>query len=339
MNSETVEWSNSPNLRALKEILNQDPAPSLVLVLGSGVNGTLVPQWDNLIRELFLSTLMNTIEDEKVFNSVVDEIKTNFDVYARASLLKNILGHSFHGSLRNIIYKNVNIDELIKYCGNSNPVKDGRFDLIKSVAKLCQNKRILAVITYNYDNLLETAMNSVLNKSRIPVSVRGRYPRFEFDLDKLRIYHVHGFIPHFETIETDKNKKFVMAMDQYCSFFNEPMAWETSTQLHFLHHYPVLFIGTSLNDWNILRLLHESREHRLNSYGYCIAKTITCESSKLSEREKRLCSDQINLLRSDLWRSVGINPIYVNEFDDIPFVINSVDQCLDQVNHRPKPNQ
>jgi hypothetical protein len=149
---------------------------------------------------------------------------------------------------------------------------------LAAVASLCtlwhadsntysQNPRIRAVVNFNFDAVLRAYVKARYGKRLLRTverpsagSSRGRTP----------VYHMHGFLvfdeKHFGDLEEEAPDIRVFTEQEYFDFFNRPNSMFNYTFLHLLREFHCLFIGTSLSDENIRRLLHYSKEERRLSY-------------------------------------------------------------------------
>ena len=127
---------------------------------------------------------------------------------------------------------------------------------LTAVARLCDRKHeghfgVRSVITYNYDNLLELAL----------AHRRPAEPVYSADRAKgqsLPVFHVHGFIPHPDTVET-KPSDIVFTEEEYNRVAIDPYSWSNIVQLREMSNSVGLMVGLSLADRNIRRLLDALR--------------------------------------------------------------------------------
>lgn len=140
---------------------------------------------------------------------------------------------------------------------------------LDAVAKLCEsanaNQRgIRAVISYNYDDLLEIALTGFPYKSIFSgESTVG---------DKLPIYHVHGFVPLKKDVQGSMGHEIVFTEDQYHKVARDPYYWSSLVQLQSMSGSVGLMIGLSLSDRNIRRLLDAVKNAPINSNNFALLK-------------------------------------------------------------------
>ena len=71
----------------------------------------------------------------------------------------------------------------------------------------------------------------------------------------------------------------------------------------------VLFIGMSMTDPNIIRLLKEARNIGVWNWHYALMKSV---------------SDEYTLIETQRLRSIGVDPIWYKEYSDIPVILKQL---------------
>jgi hypothetical protein len=108
---------------------------------------------------------------------------------------------------------------------------------------------IPAVVTFNYDDLLENELTR-RNVPHYPVwshrQTRGR---------GLPILHPHGFLPRKGT---PPDAGVVFSEDEYHRVSGTVFHWAVEDVVHHLRHHSALFLGLSMSDPNLRRLLDAS---------------------------------------------------------------------------------
>lgn len=280
----------------------------LVLFLGAGVNGDAGLMWKELLEELLTRGIQSAVapaQDADASRWLGHEVATDsaYDSYARAGIGALLLGpHQFLPTLRSLIYSRCDLSGLDAMCRDAarNPgtavdalgakASAGAFGLLAALARLCMRPEIIAVVTYNFDMLLELAMKDLLAERGTPVrpdrSWINRHPfpiARQFDRPpeavphpQLAVYHVHGCLPPTGDPTHLTCAPVVLSQQDYTRTMQDPYAWEESSQLHFLRSYPCLFVGLSMTDWNILRLLQSAKTGReTDGRLYAVGSTTT----------------------------------------------------------------
>ena len=254
--------------------LNRKP---LALFLGAGVNHgvTKCPSWGELLKEVIRFSLnnyeiLNSIdknERKKIEQHLLNDCK-EFNVYHQASVIKQWLGGQYITVLQNALYAKYLDMKCNVQWNKNNLLNDAPF--LSNIAKLCLKancisnncKFVSSIVTYNYDDFLRLAIEQFKpakeesEPSRKVFNVVAASHYDKSSKTSLPIYHVHGFIPSPDDYKNIGAKpSVVLSYDEYFQNMLDPYSWQTSTQLHFLRNYTCLFLGTSLTDWNMLRLI------------------------------------------------------------------------------------
>lgn len=200
------------------------------LFLGAGVSASAgVVTWKSLLEQLCVKHNISRIDSD------IDEIikgRIIVDEYNEGNKLSPI----FYEDMKDILYSNLY----------------PRRPLIKTIAKLIeQAPQLESVISYNYDNLVEQEVSKV--KPCSPIYDKSRNDNAE----TIKVYHVHGFISQ----EDKKNySQIVLGEKEYHKIYQEAYNWGNVEQLHALCRSTCFFIGLSMNDPNLRRLLDISSE-------------------------------------------------------------------------------
>ena len=174
--------------------------------------------------------------------------------------------------------------------------------LINALVTVIDTGKIAGLITYNYDDLIEKA----LDLKNVSYSVLDRQSRPEPGC--LPIFHVHGFISRDKDNSFDKN--VVLTEDEYHSLYNDVFHWANIEQLHALAQTTCFFIGLSMTDPNLRRLLDVANERGTQTpthYAFL----------RRSEYQEPLKAEKIFYM-------MGVNVIWYEEFADLPILINKL---------------
>lgn len=303
----------------------------LVLVLGAGVSKSCeIPAWDQLINLLLARTFDKTSDSALDYTSIFNSIyKPNSLIAAR--YVKNWLANSemFLSEVRELLYRKVKMSPLIYKLGElcANPKEKFKID---------------SVITYNYDNLLEKAIFEISNgKFRFnSVFASGNQEQ----KTGLNIYHPHGFLPSDGNI-TNENE-IVLGDDTYHEQYQNKENWQNCIQTDKFKNKTCLFIGVSLTDPNMRRLLDIAQKENPNSnkhfiikkrfdYDEALLKIMTFQTDKSKDTmQKIICffdsnqpsnlKKQINLFEERDALSLGVKTYWVNGHEAIPYILDQI---------------
>lgn len=309
-------------LHHLKQSYEND---DLVLFLGAGTTvDANIASWETLIWELLVSLLSRKMEQNNIVLSekeekyIIETIKKESGQsplqlvrYIRRGLEDK---ETFTKTLTEILYK--------EYENTS--------DLLKTISRLCAPVRgkvgINAVVTYNFDDLLEENLTSN-NVNYKTIYREGVIP----EKDELGIYHVHGFLPREAgSYENLADSLLVFSEEGYHNLMSDPYHWSNLTQLNFFREKTCLFIGVSLTDPNIRRLLEivQTKKPYVPPKHYIILKRKKFESDqhdpnineeRIREFEMVNCS-----LKEDSLRELGVNIIWVDDFKEIQDILGKI---------------
>ncbi len=282
----------------------------LVLFLGSGIYANLLPTWNELLGSLLDMALYkepsyfeSSLADRKNIINLLHD-KNRFTLYEQATLVKYLLGNQYVPVLQDAIYRDFNM----KYPQGVDP---GEFALLNAILRLCKNNRVHAAVTYNYDTLLEQTINS--KAGRKAYSVRGTLQRNIGPEEALPIYHVHGIIPNDHRVPQEAESLIVLSLDEYFHNMIEPYSWQTTSQLHFMQNYTCLYVGISLGDINMQRLLGFAKRYIQYNSIYIMRSEESFETQKADASLPRKTKEFIFRSHASIADSLGVHMIITGE--------------------------
>lgn len=266
---------------------------NISLFLGSGVGRSVgLPDWDGLIREMVGECNTNIVANEAYdYDLLASDSDRSSIVMAR--YLKNSLGdktEDYVPVLKRALYKN--------YPSNN---QRGALTLVDAVKLLAVHPSVRRVITYNYDDLLEQAIGD--ERPYSPIDGRNRPSP-----GALPIYHIHGFVPQEDDSSYEKN--VVFSEDDYHLLYKESFHWSNTEQIHALRNSTCFFIGLSLKDPNLRRLLDIA-----NDVG-------TGDPPHFAFLEKGEYKQPGKAER--LFYSMGVNVLWFKDRDELPRMVRRI---------------
>lgn len=201
--------------------------------LGPGVN---MPTWNELLDDLLDKAQKNS------HSAIGSADYTDIDQSCNHSAL--IIGRYIESGFADM-KEFTNQMKASLYKNNPQPTSD----LYKVIVEAIKTKKVEQVITFNYDDLVETA----LIQAKFPV--HSIFDRSHYSGSDFPVYHVHGMIPQTREIESTP----VLSEKEYHTLYKESFHWSNVVQLQALSSTTCFFIGLSLNDPNLRRLLDISR--------------------------------------------------------------------------------
>ena len=224
------------------------------LIVGTGINNGLTPSWSSLIN-----SLINYMVDSKLHflkkkdkREIIDLFNNKENVYTQALVIKQYLGkQEYIMVIRDEIYKNYNDYNDRIY--NS---------LIPEISALCKSNFVKSILSVNYDDYLENFLiedglkvSPVYNQDNISSYRNGGIP----------IYYIHGYIGRRKTFSELFNQEITFSIDEYLNLSNNPLIWQNIMPLYNFFLYPSIFLGTSLDDINLLRMIELSQKAKEDS--------------------------------------------------------------------------
>lgn len=264
------------------------------MVLGAGVSCDLgAKDWSGLLRHF-----KKNLSKERIIMNPDDVCKRIGDtVLITAELCKDLYKNEkdFYWDIHNGIY-----------CINRDPGKVYEIDVIASIISKCKDGRYFRVLTYNYDDFLEKSLDNI----GLPYTVI--FNQYCSPSSKLPIYHAHGFFPQIhdkKDIQEVYYKSIILTESNYNELYNHPYDWTISCQLSFFRENTCLFVGSSISDPNIRRLMQITKTKEKVHYAIMV-------KHKMSIKDLTIISNH--------FLKLGIEIIWVNDFPDIVSVLQSL---------------
>jgi len=305
----------------------------LVLALGAGVSVNAgLPSWLELLRRIAVGCIGPN------GRQVVDDLRNaGFGFPAIAGMLRTQCPPSvdFVGLVREQLYSDFPHDlhtasrrdwgRLVEYVQTTNTT-------LRAVCALCatttscpgqydRNPRIHAIVNFNLDAVFRAYMHARYPHGKHPLVRTVERPNKSRDPEKISVYHMHGYL-RFDSKagrrDSEASDRLVLSEHEYFDVFNSPTSLFNYTFLHMLREHSCLFVGLSMQDDNIRRLLHYSARERLRGY--------VDEGKRLSDAQARVCrhfailrrfdSDDIDTLVERSLGELGTNVLWIERHDE-----------------------
>lgn len=321
----------------------------LILALGSGVSYACgLPTWEELLRRLARRTPGG--DKERLYELMRGD---GYSLPSIAGVIETFYGgeKEFNRAIKNELYKK------FRYAAGVKPhERDAFIEDVKncnatlaSVASLCAckdgrnsfvpNPRIHAVINTNYDSVFRAYVQHRYRMARRN-RLGGKYlirtierPSAGSLYGRIPVYYVHGFI-RFDKDPEDYQKGAadlrVLTEQDFFNFFNNPNGLFNYTFLYLLREFPCLFVGMSLKDDNVRRLLHYSKKERVLSYAaegrqgvaerksvrhFAILKYPTAK--KGADKKGSGAPEELAEATEISLRRLGVTPLWVKDYDEL----------------------
>lgn len=299
-----------------------------VLFLGAGVSISAdLPSWEDLLKGL-LGEIKQLDESslaafKDLGNHVLQECGNSYLIMARylQTAIKQFDNRADFSKL------------IQKYLYNGK----NESNLLNVLASIIQLKKVNEVITYNFDDILE---QNLLKKGLVDsvdftsiskdAEIRGH--------NTLPIYHVHGIIPQNGPTDT-----VVFSEEEYHNVYANFYHWSNVEQLHALTRMHCFFVGLSMTDPNLRRLLdiatkmnktddgcHFAFLRRSKQEKYCLSgiekscKYIHVSESLIDKKKQRDIYDLNYGVIERIFLQLGVYVIWYEEHDDLPILVGQV---------------
>ncbi len=206
------------------------------------------------------------VDPETVLMLVCDciEPRSKIRKLVKDALFENIEKRSHNMVAARTYRKNKTLDAVITFCAGTagSPVASGRGGRWQT------NRKVGAILTTNYDNLIEGAFNSKYGKRLLhPVAREGAREQFK-DRRIIPVYHMHGYLSYVDAREKKdgvKGSDLVLSEKDYYETFNNPLAFLNMMAGSYFRRFTSIFIGCSMTDKNIRRILYLLQRERIVS--------------------------------------------------------------------------
>lgn len=318
----------SPEQRAqtraarIERLAEQYQQENVTLLLGAGVSiAAGLPLWTTLIHQMLTTMICEKLNDIRPLTEA-----------ERAAISRLAEDNQESTPLTQVRYisSGMETDEFYQVMRKSlygETVDYGASELLEAIAALSKpirtHKGLKSIITYNFDDLLEQKLaskeigyHSVSHEKDIP------------DPGVLNIYHVHGYLPQKEDSDLDPDIALVFSEEDYHELYRDVYSWSNLTQLSAFRESTCLFIGCSLEDPNLRRLLDVYRRSCDEPRHYAILKRKALEKT---EDIKKHFPGRLNEyreidndIRDRYFESIGINVIWIDDYSEISSVLEEI---------------
>lgn len=296
----------------------------LVLVLGAGLSLTFgIPDWNSLLQKLMVHTIEERNKDSNALSRLYNKIFSPNPLISARYLQDYFEKHdsSFEKLVRDVMYQNIDKN-------SDSPVFD---EIVKMCVAPGKSPNINSIVTYNFDDILEHK----LQKTNLDIPFKSVYGiGMEIKNEELPIYHVHGFLP--EKGRLDESNIITFGESNYHQQYNDVYSWNNMVQINKFRDNTCLFIGTSLSDPNIRRLLDIALKQKGNSkkHHYIIKKRTNKKNLMELITQKNLNEDNEDVLdillkihesfEENDSSTFGVKTIWIDEWEQIPEVLKSI---------------
>ncbi len=317
VNGESEEKRHIKRNQYIRQIKDAFHKQDMVLFLGAGVSiDGGVPLWESLIKTLHISMLSGLTKDDKLSFKQQEMIRELAEYngmespliqmrYIRAAFSNNEYYKLVHSALYG---QAINIDT----------------KLLNAIAKISTPQRaycgIKSIITYNFDDLLERKLAQRDIQYHVISDEMDRQM-----VDKLNIYHVHGYLPS-DFSQTGDKPNLIFSEEDYHRVYQDSYSWSNLAQLSALRENTCLFIGCSLTDPNLRRLLDVAARIDEKPRHYAFLKKRKLERKQNGESVNKEILNVYRRIDDNIqtayYKNLGLNIIWIDEYEEIPYILN-----------------
>lgn len=359
---------NDNNIKKLKKNMSEGGADkqSWAFCLGAGVSVSCgFPNWTKLLA-MISGQILNSysplrLKNNELLNIIVEMIAS----IEKDEIFANKLKAAEAGSLIGI-YEGTDPLELAEYIrtqvkelnlgGNADENTIGEIlrtyirgcykvdrwndDLIEAyqkstlaaVVELMEKKKIRRAITYNYDDLLETALRK--DGKNVESIVPGDQKEFVEEDKSYKIYHCHGLIPvnPEDDLSECNSRKIILTESSYYNEESNDYSLSNVLQAYSMNYCNLLYIGFSGADYTfrrIIRGLNRAENKIKHNIFFCVDDIFNMVYKSRAEEDKgverddyirqikeqkrefeRLMINQILVSKTLYWEEKGMNVIW-----------------------------
>jgi hypothetical protein len=245
----------------------------LTLYLGAGASvPSGLPSWERLIQSMYFRNMQTEALRQNldsypnylyaISEWVLSKHREPLDIMVR-KIKSRYLENEFLQFLKDTLYAGfIYREESPDSLGRKKIQRPQRLTTnnptLEAVVDLCSRTQpgiagLEGIITYNYDNLLELALEQHQYTSFQTIW----NTRQQMEPGRVPIFHVHGYVP--TNGEGSAAHELILSEEQYNRVAQDAFFWGNLVQLQYLGNSVGLMIGLSLADRNIRRLLDTIR--------------------------------------------------------------------------------
>jgi hypothetical protein len=331
------------NDEAISELVHYYKERGLVLFIGSGVSRSVqLPSWRELMRSMAMFAILrrfilaSTRTKDRDYQWI-DKYTSNFD-YLLDTIDENrsilMLSRPIQAELDQGLNKLV-ADRLYRNASKASEIPSSPLmDIISALSKRRDDYRgIRAIINYNYDDFLDIHLRKS-GVSSCSISTGKDFIPSGF----LPCFHVHGIIPFEEyrnSLSGGKKSKglssnklpIVFAEKEYHTEYTDLYKWSNVTQLSHMTRHTGLFIGLSLEDPNIRRLLDVVNRQYPTVQHYAIL-TRKKPAGRLRSDRKAVHRNLMESMETEAFKTIGVKVLWVDSYKEVPAILEKINSLL-----------
>lgn len=277
------------------------------LFIGAGVSQSAgLPGWQGLLKGIAGSITETEPFEEKKMKKLMNVCDSSTIVEAR--FLKTLLRPNSIDEEE----LNSNFVKCVKKAMYRSEVVQSK--LLSTIVNLVIANRnsVQGIITYNFDNLLEQEFEKREKVKMKDFSAPIFYKNTVIPKGTLPIIHVHGIIPE----KGNYGSEIILSEDAYHGLYNNPYSWTNVVQLYALQNTTCFFIGLSMTDPSLRRLLEASKRTD-KSMHYAFLKMD-------KENWDAFGTDTSKEVIDEMFLKLGVKVVWYETYDELPDYIEKM---------------
>lgn len=273
-------------------------------ILGAGVSmDANLPSWETLLKRLVDNA-------KKYYGLKLDSNDYNY-LFSDCGSSSIILGR--------LVYTLFNDDEREFKQAIRRALYQGReyrpgalANAVCNLIKYKYNKKSLtSIITYNYDDLIERGLKE---KGLLNIPVFGNQNQKLY----IPVYHVHGYLPQGDEIDSIP----VLSEKEYHDIYKTAYHWSNVEQLHAMQRSVCFFVGLSMTDPNLRRLLDIANGERRSNEYHDIRHFAFLRKGDVSKGLEEGKGAEFRTKMEDMLKGLGVAVVWYNEHSELPSILN-----------------
>lgn len=301
-NRTTYDWliDRYKSLEMAKTSLTEE---RFTLFLGAGVSMSAnLPSWWNLLKDMIDTCKQKEFKDGDIekLTKVCYNSSIVMGRFVRMMMEKKSNDEDYYQCLHDALYGGISAY---------------RSPLIDEICNLVDSKKLQAqsIITYNFDDVMERALRE---RGIGNYSVFGQNQPQRF----FPIYHVHGFIPYAN--KDDIKSVPVLSEEEYHRVYASSYNWSNVEQLHALSRTTCIFIGLSMTDPNLRRLLDIAIQDSENDPRHFVFLPRISEFGTDKNAEAK--NNEAMKIQKQIFMELGLRVIWYRDYNELPKLLKEI---------------
>jgi SIR2-like domain len=267
----------------------------LCLFVGAGVSISCgLPNWEKLAEEVIDRTVWRYQSDNPMMPILLKRTLGDMVPLESMRYTRLQLGGDFMFTVTEALYGSRDTES-------------------ETVTAITEMSRVQTICCFNFDDVLEYAFEKV--ERQFKTVTEGE--EIPFLSNGTVIFHPHGYLPRRGRPHAHGSRDIVLSEDDYHSLYSSPYSWANMVQLLLLFGHVALFVGCSLRDPNLRRLLDLVVKIRPSPMHYAFLEDPISAKSPLKDWRGYLGRGVKEVAEKDL-EGRGIIPIWWQKASEIP---------------------